>query len=473
MLKKIKHITLIVSLFMSGILASTLKDIKYDPKGNGLMLSIEYSHPIPDDNIIGWKSDRNWLYITLLGVKHSNEIVPKSDPHNLIKELVIDSFDESVQIALLLTRKIHWYDIINSKNSSSAIVFVHTEMKNDLQANLKRHIDKDGKSVFSEVSQEGFPVYNTSFQAAFNKAREELGANSIFKFKGKLYHTNHPNEIADNVSSSLEKGNTELEINEYFSKYAEDRKKNKNKNIDDVHIDEYFIEENSGQELNEWSDLTGDEDSGSSLTLWDKMTAANENDDKAGLFDNLEESKGQLIEELVEHSIIQDDMDGRIVKVPKTSWWEKLPFMSISKSKFRKHIKQKDNEELLLGQSAIRVDANLDGVPIYIDGRYVGHTPLKTPIRVEPGWHQVSGFSPQYLMYLNTGTIDYVSNDPMLQNQIFGTETLYVEGGKIARSKMRFDYVGPSLPVKKKDGGWLVGFPVIITFFYLLAWGSA
>ena len=120
MLKKIKHITLIVSLIMSGALASTLKDIKYDPKGNGLMLSIEYSDPIPDDNIIGWKSDRNWLYITLLGVKHSNKIVPKSDPNNLIKELVIDSFDESVQIALLLTRKIHWYDIINSKNREVA-----------------------------------------------------------------------------------------------------------------------------------------------------------------------------------------------------------------------------------------------------------------------------------------------------------------------------------------------------------------
>ncbi len=125
------------------------------------------------------------------------------------------------------------------------------------------------------------------------------------------------------------------------------------------------------------------------------------------------------------------------------------------------------------GQSAIRVDANLEGVPIYIDGRYVGHTPLKTPIRVEPGWHQVSGFSPQYLMYLNTGTIDYVSNDPMLHNQIFGTETLYVEGGKIARSEMRFDYVGPSLPVKKKNGGWLFGFPVIMSFLYLISWGVA
>ena len=30
---KIKHITLIVSLIISGLLASTLKDIKYDPKG--------------------------------------------------------------------------------------------------------------------------------------------------------------------------------------------------------------------------------------------------------------------------------------------------------------------------------------------------------------------------------------------------------------------------------------------------------
>ena len=62
MLKKIKHIILFASLIVSGALASTLEDIKYDPKSNGLMLSIEYSEPIPDDNIIGWKSDRNWHF---------------------------------------------------------------------------------------------------------------------------------------------------------------------------------------------------------------------------------------------------------------------------------------------------------------------------------------------------------------------------------------------------------------------------
>ena len=483
MLKNIKHIILGLSLIVSWGKSSVLEDIKYDPKTNGLMISIEYSEPIPDDNIIGWKSDRNWLYITLLGVKHINNISPKSDPNNLIKELVIDSFDESVQIAILLTKKIHWYDIINSEGTSSAVVFIHTEMKNSLQANLKKHLDKNGKSVFSVVSQEGFPTYNTSFQAAFNKAREELGPNALFRYKGKLYHTNHPNEVNQNVASGFKELDEKKSIDDIFANYALATKKLDQVSSDDHSsneefntVDEYFVDEDSGQELSEWSDLAEQdksENTKSSLSFWDRMTAAREDDDKAKLFDNLESSKGQLIEELADHSIINDDLDGRIIKVPKTSWWQKLPFSSITKGRFGVAKKQKSQKDLLLGQSAIRIDANLDGVPIYIDGRYVGHTPLKAPIRVEPGWHQVSGFSPQYLMYLNTGTIDYVSNDPMLNNQIFGTETLYVEGGKIARSEMRFDYVGPSLPVKKQEGGWLVGFPILLSFFSLIAWGVA
>ena len=483
MLKNIKHIILGLSLIIGWVESSVLEDIKYDPKTNGLMISIEYSEPIPDDNIIGWKSDRNWLYITLLGVKHINNISPKSDPNNLIKELVIDSFDESVQIAILLTKKIHWYDIINSEGTLSAVVFIHTEMKNSLQANLKKHLDKNGKSVFSVVSQEGFPTYNTSFQAAFNKAREELGPNALFRYKGKLYHTNHPNEVNQNVASGFKELDEKKSIDDIFANYALATKKldqvssdDQSSNEDFNTVDEYFIDEDSGQELSEWSDLAEEdksENTKSSLSFWDRMTAAREDDDKAKLFDNLESSKGQLIEELADHSIINDDLDGRIIKVPKTSWWQKLPFSSITKGRFGVSKKRKSDKELLLGQSAIRIDANLDGVPIYIDGRYVGHTPLKAPIRVEPGWHQVSGFSPQYLMYLNTGTIDYVSNDPMLNNQIFGTETLYVEGGKIARSEMRFDYVGPSLPVKKQEGGWLVGFPILLSFFSLIAWGVA
>jgi len=471
MLKDLKHIILFASLLISGVAASVLEDIRYDPKSNGIMLSIDYSNPVPDDNIIGWKSDRNWLYITLLGVKYEGQIKPKPDPNNLIKELVIDSFDESVQIAILLTKKIHWYDIINSDVSKSAVVFIHTEMKDNFQANLKRHIDKNGKSVFSEISQEGFPIYNTNFQTAFNNAREELGPNSIFTYKGKLYHTNHPNEVSDQLISGLKE---EGAIDDYFAEYSSSlEQEDKNQLQGEDIIDEYFIDTKTGDELAEWEDLTDKDVESSDLSFWDKMTAAREDDKNSSMFNNLETPKGQLIKELADNSIIQDKLNGRIIKVPKKSWWQKLPFMSISKSKIGRYNKSKNKDELLLGQSAIRVEANLEGVPIYIDGRYVGHTPLKAPIRVEPGWHQVSGFSPQYLMYLNTGTIDYVSNDSMLKNQIFGTETIYVEGGKIARSEMRFDYVGPSLPVKKKNGGWLTGFPIVVAFLYMMSWGAA
>ena len=42
MLKNIKHIILGLSLIIGWVESSVLEDIKYDPKTNGLMISIEY-----------------------------------------------------------------------------------------------------------------------------------------------------------------------------------------------------------------------------------------------------------------------------------------------------------------------------------------------------------------------------------------------------------------------------------------------
>ena len=65
MLQKLKHITLFASLIVSGAMAATLEDIKYDPKSNGLMLSIEFSEPIPDDNIT-YDPDNFWSEVHLV-----------------------------------------------------------------------------------------------------------------------------------------------------------------------------------------------------------------------------------------------------------------------------------------------------------------------------------------------------------------------------------------------------------------------
>ena len=61
------------------------------------------------------------------------------------------------------------------------------------------------------------------------------------------------------------------------------------------------------------------------------------------------------------------------------------------------------------------MEANLDGVPMYIDGKYVGDTPLNRPIEVEPGWHQVSGFSPVYTRLASQKGLQFVGYDFSLQ----------------------------------------------------------
>ena len=175
-------------------MGAKLKDVSYSIKQNGIMVNIDYTEPINDDDIIGWKSDRGWVYLTLLGVRSPKNIKPKQNFSGVVRKIVIDDFDESTQLAILVKKPILGYDIINSKTSPSTIVFIHTEMKKSEVANLKQHIKKKGSSVFNIAKSSGFPKYNTNFKNAFDEARKELGPNAIFEYHGKLYTTNHPGE---------------------------------------------------------------------------------------------------------------------------------------------------------------------------------------------------------------------------------------------------------------------------------------
>ena len=122
-----------------------------------------------------------------------------------VRKIVIDDFDESTQLAILLNKPILGYDIINSKGTPGTIVFIHTEMKKSEVAYLKEHINKEGTSVFNRAKTSGFPKYNTNFKYAFDKARNELGPNAIFEYNGNLYTTNHPGEKETITKSILKK----------------------------------------------------------------------------------------------------------------------------------------------------------------------------------------------------------------------------------------------------------------------------
>ena len=44
--------------------------------------------------------------------------------------------------------------------------------------------------------------------------------------------------------------------------------------------------------------------------------------------------------------------------------------------------------------TAMKISCDTDSVPIYLDGYYIGKTPIKQALTVTPGWHKVSIFPP-------------------------------------------------------------------------------
>ena len=746
------------------------------------MVNLDYSDPINDDDIIGWKSDRGWVYLTLLGVRAPKNRVPQQKYRGSVRKIVIDDFDESTQLAVLINKPVLGYDIINSKTSPSTVIFIHTEMKKSEVANLKKHIDEEGVSVFNVAKTSGFPKYNTNFRSAFDKARKELGPNSIFEYHGKLYTTNHPGEKGSELNSLLvsrSKDNFEklssmnefgkksvidkeiyidkasgdylsealnssdsLEtfllseeklkktpkinkispektpegdqfliekefkiekpsplvaniedkkpglINRIFNRYLrknvpkddvptkeklphlalKNNRKSKSSEFQkrNIELQEKYIpsissnlrmdakdsllmnlsstQESDTNRIDPWlnsadieefqkrnielqkkyipkissnsfNEILKIEENKSNTQLADtNIVEAWFKDDSyisdeydatrlqkkyvPRFFDNIEldttrftsfnGAPTQLADTNIveawfkDDSYISDEYDAtRLQKkyVPKNmnvesfnkkdsskyflsmpqkpeftdpevldnrfktrfknnnlsasskkqdekpfkkekdqnTWLSFFPFQSDSVKtslswEFRRekevpnflqtereslNYSSNDNEQyhwkdrigvmrpetmarrqndpgfMYYNNSGINVEANIDGVPIYIDGKYVGETPLKRPVQVEPGWHQVSGFSPVYTQLASNKGLQYVGYDPIIENnKLYGATTVYTEGGKMETVELRFNQMGDT-PKKWKEvsGGMNIGIPMILFIFGMMTWG--
>ena len=196
----IKWLTATSVCFGTG---ASLTNLHYTIKDNGVMVSLDYTEPINSDDIIIWKSDRQWIYISLFGVRAPKNKIPLKKLEWPVKKIVLDEFNESTQLAILIGKPILGYDILDSKTSSGTVVFIHTKLKDSEIANLKRHINKNGKPVYDLVQSSDSQEDTTSFEITFNEARLELGSNSIFKYKEKLYTTNHSDEDSSKINLGL------------------------------------------------------------------------------------------------------------------------------------------------------------------------------------------------------------------------------------------------------------------------------
>ena len=622
------------------------------------MVSLDYTGTIKDDDIIAWKSDRGWVYLTLLGVRAPLNKFPQQSFIRPVKKIVIDDFNESIQVAILINKPILGYDILNSKTSAGTVVFIHTEMKSSDVTSLKNYIDDNGASVFNVAQSSGFPQYNTNFKNAFDQARSELGPNSIFEFHGELYTTNHPRETNSmfnpGLTAPIKNGNTkgvDLRKTELFTDndspieeiYVDiTRDFDKKMGVKNPIVQKQDIQEdihsytNIGQ-----TQLSNEDDQQLSVILPDfteqeppqknigktplepegtidefSMEIKKEPKEEKGWFRKLFSKAKERKQQKQKKEILSNELAAaindlsRMKKIDKDGEWATSDYSQSDSEKpkaqleqivihepevvadvqevlnyelsrtqepdFNKNdgwamsdypnydnenfnhqnlekgtnntvdfpllpepesifagsneIKERDTnvftvtlldpyDESLVANvmpidepmeseykniaklyptqvnipqylnkerpdsSGIRVTANREGIPIYIDGKLAGVTPLKGPVKLSPGWHQVSGLTPLYAKVLNRSGMEYVDDDPILRNnQLFGSRTVYVGPKNISVVNLRFNDIGdpPRHPISLRDfhqnmaqteGGMMIGFPVIMALFGFITWG--
>ena len=119
--------------------------------------------------------------------------------------------------------------------------------------------------------------------------------------------------------------------------------------------------------------------------------------------------------------------------------------------------------------TALQIFCDTDGIPIFLNGIQVGASPIKDPIQVAPGWHQVSYFPPN--MLLNTKSI--AQNKKMRDMIHLARQDILVEEGKTVRVVLSYKSIeAEALSYENKlSSSRLIGLTMVFISLGLLSWG--
>ena len=119
--------------------------------------------------------------------------------------------------------------------------------------------------------------------------------------------------------------------------------------------------------------------------------------------------------------------------------------------------------------TAIEIFCDTEGIPIFIDGIQIGVSPIKNPVQVAPGWHQISYFPPQ--LSIDTGS---VKQNKIMRDMInLARQDILVEEGSTVRAVLSYRTVeSQALEYQKKisSSRW-VGFGMIFLIVSFMIWG--
>ena len=119
--------------------------------------------------------------------------------------------------------------------------------------------------------------------------------------------------------------------------------------------------------------------------------------------------------------------------------------------------------------TAITISCDTDSVPVYIDGYYVGKTPLPHSLTVTPGWHTVSIFPPDDGIPEQEGP----STSSMKEILRLWKQDVMVEEGNIELVVMSYRAIDAEIEEYQRQtlsGVWLRA-GMMLTLLLLITWG--
>ena len=119
--------------------------------------------------------------------------------------------------------------------------------------------------------------------------------------------------------------------------------------------------------------------------------------------------------------------------------------------------------------TAIEIFCDTEGIPIFIDGIQIGVSPIKDPVQVAPGWHQISYFPPQ----ISIDTESVKQNKIMRDMINLARQDILVEEGSTVRAVLSYRTVeSQALEYQKRisSNQW-VGLGMISLIVSFMIWG--
>jgi len=411
-------------LFAGQIHANDVMMVSTHKKSNGTLLRIVTSEIVDFDNIAGWVGQENWFYVTLNATDISKNLSDFLEIYPPIIDLEITENNESAQLGFLFDRPIEDFEIFHSGATRVVLVQVWESLSDSLKTTVASSENQNNNRVFSLPKDEakGSPFYDS-----FVYARDKYGPEKYFVWYSDWYSTTdvdgddqeqHLHEPEPLVVKKKQSTPTPLKLVKRTSIEKDD-------------VDISFIIDRGMlvRGLNRHQEVKA---------LQRALVALGYDLGTEGVFGNgVDGDFGPTTEKAVkqfqkDRGFSDADVDGIVGQGTFNEFLRALnddgplvnkqsqsndetetvaftletPKEILKRPSVKKNVKREtrklNNPEVIATlppdlskrQTFIRLTCNLDAANVFIDGTFIGQTPLPKKLSVTPGWHRVRVVNP-------------------------------------------------------------------------------